>query len=263
VQGVTEFLPVSSSGHLVLGGALLGLKEPHILFDVALHAATLVAVLIYYRENVAEILRHSLAATRDLGRGASVLSVIKARPGAWLMVLLVVGSAPTALVGLAFKHKLEALFANPRAVACAMLGTAAILLATRFVRSAGRNLSEMSTVDALVIGLVQGIAIIPGLSRSGSTIGSGVILGLKGELAARYSFLLCVPAILGAVVLKLHDAEGLAGVDLPVFGVGCLVAFLSGFAALKLFIPLVRGGHLHWFAPYLVLVGGLALFLLP
>ena len=263
MQGLTEFLPVSSSGHLVLGGALLGLREPHVLFDVALYAATLIVVLIYYRDSVNDILHQSWDAIRDLKRGASPSATIKARPGAWLLVLLTVGSIPTVLVRLAFGRRIEALFASPRAVAWAMLGTAIILLATRSVRLPGRGVSEMSCADALVVGLVQGIAIIPGLSRSGSTIGTGVILGIDRELAARYSFLLSVPAILGAVILKIHDAPSLADVDVAAIGAGCLVAFVAGLATLKLFIPIVRSGRLHLFAPYLILVAGVALYLLP
>jgi len=263
IQGLTEFLPVSSSGHLVLGGALLGLREPHILFDVALHFATLLAVLFYYRHDIADMARQLRAAVGDLKRGAAVVTTLRARPGAWLFVMLVVGSVPTALVALAFKHRLEALFAEPRAVAYAMLGTAAILLATALVRKPQRTTSEMTMTDALVVGLVQGIAIIPGLSRSGSTISAGIILGLKGEVAARYSFLLSVPAILGAVALKIHDAGGLSGIEPAAFGVGMVVALVMGLVTLMLFVPLVARGRLYYFAPYLILVGGVALYFLP
>lgn len=256
IQGLTEFLPVSSSGHLVLGGVLLSLTEPHILFDVIVHAATLVATLAFYRETVQAMGREVV----ELGTGIFDFSHWKngfqAFPEVRLLLMIVVGSVPTACIGLIFKDELEALFGEPRFAAWMLLVTAGLLALTVIKRATSRDIDKMTLRDAISIGLIQGMAVIPGISRSGSTIACAMLLGLDRQLAARYSFLLSVPAILGAVLLKTKDAvEAGVHVDLLALVIGFLSAAIVGVLALRFFIPIVKQGKLHYFVAYLIPVG--------
>lgn len=259
VQGLTEYLPVSSSGHLVLGRELLGVEEPDLFFDIMVHVATLLVTVIFYRRAIGEMARETAADVRERIGGAT-----GDRPLARLSWFILLGTIPTGLIGVVFKDTLESLFDAPRAACAMLLVTAAVLVGTRFTPPTGRDDREMTWKDALVIGTVQGLAIVPGISRSGSTIAAALFLGLDRELAARFSFLLSVPAILGALVLKLKDVgeTGLA-VDGGAAAVGFVAALVTGFAALVALLPLVRRGRLHWFAFYLVPTGLAGLMLLP
>ncbi len=261
VQGLTEFLPVSSSGHLVLGGRLLGLNEPHLLFDIVVHVATLVATVIFYRKSLAEMARDSVRAL-GLWRQGLPAEAFARHPAARFVALIGVGSLPTAAVGLTFQKPLEAMFAAPTLVAAMLLVTALVLFATRFAPAVGRSLAEMRWRDALLIGLAQGCAITPGISRSGATIACALLLGLDRELAARYSFLLAVPAVAGALVLKLLGGGPPIHVDASVFASGFAAALVVGLLALAALIPVVRRGKLYYFAIYLVPVGVLGVILL-
>ncbi len=239
VQGLTEFLPVSSSAHLVLGQALLGLKEPELLFDVAVHVGTLLAVLVFFWRDLWAMLRGLLRAQDDEGfRGRRLL---------WLVI---VGSVPTAIIGVVFKDTFEALFASPRAVGMALLVTGAMLMATRFAPPARREVGRVGPGRALIVGIVQGLAITPGISRSGSTISTALLLGVERRLAAHYSFLLSIPAICGALLLHLMDLKPGETVELTPLVVGGVVAGFTGLGALMLLVKVVQRGGLHWFAFY-------------
>lgn len=247
VQGLTEFLPVSSSGHLVLAQKLLGLQEPELLFDVAVHVGTLFAVLLVFRADIRAMLRGLWARDEE------------ARKGRRLLLLVAAGSVPTAIIGLLFKDYFEALFASILAVGCALLITGFLLMATRLASRAGRGLEQTGWARAFAVGIAQGLAITPGISRSGATISAGLLLGLERELAARFSFVLSVPAILGALALQIRHLDAQAQVPLAPLLVGAAVAAASGYAALKLLLKLVKGGRLHWFAFYCWALGLLAL----
>ena len=237
LQGLTEFLPVSSSGHLVLGQNILGVNQPDLLFDVAVHVGTLVAVLFCFREDIVSILR-GLWAKDD-----------QAREGRRLLFLIVVGSVPTALIGLLFKDQFEALFSSLSAVGVALLVTGGLLMATRFAPQGRRGLNATGPGRALLVGLFQGLAITPGISRSGATISAGLYLGLDRRLAAHFSFLLSIPAILGALALELKDVEFSTVAVSPLL-LGGVAAALSGYFALKVLLKVVQKGRLYWFAPY-------------
>jgi len=245
----------------VLCGELLGLSAPHLLFDVVVHVATLAATLLFYRREVAQMVAQTWQALLALPSQRSLSAVLAARPDARLFLLICIGTVPTGLVGVLFKDQLEALFAAPRAAAGMLLVTAALLLVTRFVPAGRRDAGGLTVWHALAIGLAQGFAIVPGISRSGTTIAIALLLGVERELAARFSFLLSVPAILGALVLKLGDGEQLA-LEPAQLGIGFAAAAISGLVALALLIPLVRGGRLHYFAAYLVPAAVAGLWLL-
>jgi len=263
VQGLTEFLPVSSSGHLVLGGHLLGLAEPQVFFDILVHVATLVATCLYYRRVLWNILVEGMAGGRTLFSGVPFTSVLRDNSYLRLGLMVGLGSIPTALIGFGFKDSFERMFHAPRVAAGMLLVTACILLGSRFAGKSTQGLGTMAVGTALLIGLAQGFAIIPGISRSGTTIACALLLGVEREHAARYSFLLAIPAIFGALLLKLGDFSGGGGVDWTSMGVGFLAAGATGFVALRLLVPLVSRGTLHYFALYLIPAGILGLVYLP
>ena len=170
VQGATEYLPVSSSGHLIIFQHLFGLTEPVLLFDIVLHLATLLAVVWFYRRDIADLLRQSVAALGDLAHGASWSEAQSKYPAFRLAWLIVVDTVPTAVIGFTLQDTFETLFGSLRTVGVMLWVTGLVLLMTRLARQGGREIGDMSIVDALLIGLVQGLAITPGISRSGSTI---------------------------------------------------------------------------------------------
>lgn len=263
VQGLTEFLPVSSSGHLVLGAHLLELTEPQVFFDVLVHVATLVATCLFYRHALWQIAAQGVAGGRSLIGGESLSSTLSSYPYLRLGLMVGLGSVPTAIIGLGFKDVFERMFEDPRFAAGMLLVTALLLLSTRLAGESRQGLGSMALGTALLIGLAQGFAIIPGISRSGTTIACALLLGVEREHAARYSFLLAIPAILGALLLKLGELSGGGGVEWAPMAAGFVVAGATGFFALRVFVPLVNRGALHYFAIYLIPAGALGLVLLP
>lgn len=249
VQGLTEFLPVSSSGHLVLGQRLLGLHEPQLMFDVAVHVGTLAAVLAVFWRDIWLMVR-GLWATDDEGR-----------LGRKMIILVLAASVPTAVMGLMFKDYFESLFASLAAVGVALLVTGCLLMIT--TRARGRELGVTSTspLRAFVMGVAQGMAITPGISRSGATIATGLLLGLDREFAARLSFVMSIPAILGALLLQVLDVAKTGAVPsgLPVMIAGGVTAGVVGWAALKFLLSIVRQGRLHLFSYYCWALGLTAL----
>jgi len=239
VQGLTEFLPVSSSGHLVIVESFLGPRAQGILFEVAVHVGTLFAILLFFRARVA----------------ALVSGVLRGTPEAWRYVgKLAVATLPAVPVGLFLEHRVEALFDIPWVVGVALLGTSAILLTTRrSVQTA--HAPEPTWSQALWIGLAQVVAIIPGISRSGTTVSAALALGVAPLAATEFSFLLGVVAIAGAAVLKV-PAMTSASPDLVwACALGAAVSLVSGVGAIWLFVRLLRSKRFHWFAAYTASVG--------
>lgn len=267
LQGATEFLPISSSGHLVLGQHLLGLDLPGLSFEVIVHVGTLVAVVAAYRRDVAALVRGALevlqqprAVIRDplLRRRAGGLG-----PDGRLAWLLVLGSIPAGLVGVLGKRWVEAAFSDLRMVAVGWLVTAFLLLGADRAMGAGRRGAPASrdgagdpgTGQALWMGLFQAVAVWPGISRSGSTVAAGLFAGLPAEAAARFSFLLSIPAIGGAALLDVLDVLQ-AGLALPAgpLLVGFLSAAVSGYLAIHGLLALLRRGRLAFFAVYCLIL---------
>ncbi|RJR45453.1 MAG: undecaprenyl-diphosphate phosphatase [Desulfobacteraceae bacterium] len=254
LQGLTEFLPVSSSGHLVLMQNILGMKEPALLFDTALHAGTLLAVVIYFRTDLMLMVKEGVQFSLALFRREDTWANLDRNHYAGLVLWTVVGTIPTAFIGVLFKDQLERLFASVPVVSWMLLVTGTFLFVTRWIPERYSRRIDIGLLTALAVGIAQGIAIVPGISRSGATIVCGLLLGLAREQAARYSFLLSIPAILGAVVLQL-DAEGMEKVGGAAVATGFIAAAVVGLLALKLLVNLVRKGHLDYFAPYCWAVG--------
>lgn len=247
VQGVTEFLPVSSSGHLALGRAALGLREGGLALDVALHVGTLAAIAIAFRRDIAMLLG-------DLRRG---------HLGMW--VWLVIATLPVAVVGVAYKDTIEEAGAGTLGAAIGLFVTAGALLAGEFFRRRSERdegpARPPNLTDAIVMGCAQAVAIWPGVSRSGSTIAAGFARGKDASDAARLSFLMSLPAISGAAVVAIPDAldEGFGGHSPGIVFAAAAVAGLVGFAALKTLLLVLRKGSFPYFAAYCAALGTLAL----
>ena len=256
IQGLTEFLPISSSGHLVIFQNLLGFKEPELLLDTALHLGTLLAVCIYFRSDLANMLMGTWEFV--FRSGTSTAQGKKHRSHAALTWWVLVGTVPTGLIGIFFRHPLENLFGSVSLVAVMLLITGAVVGVTKFLPGRAGKGRPLGYLSSLAIGTAQGLAIIPGISRSGTTIACGLSLGLEREMAGRFSFLLSIPAILGAVVLQLKDGN-LTGVGLFPLLCGFVSSALVGLLALKILMGMVRKGHLFYFTPYCWALGLLVL----
>jgi len=258
VQGLTEFLPISSSGHLVLFQSLLGLEEPELLFDIAVHVGTLVAVCLFYFRDIKKMVRTVFSkSVWSNNRGLS--KQIKETPEIRLFFLIIIGTVPTVFLGLAFRPIADTLFSSIRIVGFMLVITGVALWLTRRTQATGRGTGALTPRDALYIGVVQGLAILPGISRSGSTIAIGLLRGIDRKTAARYSFLLSIPAIIGALVLGCFDIPG-ATAHRQATGImvgGALVAFVVGYLALRILVYMIQKGRFFIFAPYCWLLGTL------
>ena len=260
IQGLTEFLPVSSSGHLVLGRHFLGLTQSSLAFDVVVHVATLMATLFYYRVTLKQMLVESLVFARG---GEYSLSVVRNNESLWLLLLVVVASVPTGIIGLGAKDLIEPLFTSPKFSAAMLIFTGIVLLTTLKDRSTEVGLLAFGLAPALLIGVVQGFAVLPGISRSGTTIACALLLGLNRDSAARFSFLLAVPAIFGALLLELGELSALSAEAMLPVGAGFLSALVSGFFALVLLVRLIQRGRFYLFSFYLLPVGLFGVLWLP
>lgn len=252
IQGLTEFLPVSSSGHLALAEALFGLPPGDLFFEIVVHVATLLAVVAFYRRELMQILA---GFARPAGRQVAGISSWR-----WLG-LLVVGTLPAALVGLTLEAQIEAAFGNLTGIGIALLATGVLLFSTR--RLAGVRI-RLGWGRALVIGCAQAVAILPGVSRSGTTIATALWLGVEREQAARFSFFLALPAIGGAFALQLAKA-GRSGAlnnmgDLGPLAVAFVVAGVSGYIAVGLILRALARRHFALFGIWCWLVGLAALW---
>jgi len=253
IQGITEFLPVSSSGHLVVGQNLMGFKNPEMLLDVSLHVGTLLVVLVVFWKDLVGIVL-------DLPGLPDVIRKRRSADGnIWLLILLLVGTFITAIIGFVGEQWFTKLFSSMRGVGISFLITGTILYSTKFVKiEVGKNIDRMSIRDALSIGAAQGIAITPGISRSGTTISAGLLLGLDRELAARFSFLLFIPAVVGATLLELKSWQS-SSFSLAAILAGSVTAFAVGYLALRLLLNIVRRGAFYYFAFYCWLIGAFVL----
>ena len=254
LQGLTEFLPVSSSGHLVLGKTILGWQETGITFEVFVHFGTLLAVVVVFWRDILNLVAAFFALFRKKVPQ-------KADADRRLLFYLIAATLPAVVIGLGFEDQVEQVFQNPHLVCYMLIVTGLFLLATRFVRGAKK---EPTLRNTFLIGVAQAVAILPGISRSGATITTGIFQGLNGETAARFSFLLSVPAILGATILKVSELlqNPISAQYFLVLAAGTLAAFVSGYLAITTLLGIVRRGKLYWFAPYCLILGIIGLWLI-
>lgn len=251
LQGVTEFLPISSSGHLVLGSRLLNFQEQGLAFDVFVHLGTLVSVCIVFRKELLAML-------------AAPLAVIQGRADEQLThyfywdLYVVVATLPAVVVGLFLKSHIEQLFGNIILVYSMLFVTGLLMTLTPYLKE---REATVNTPKAFLIGCAQALAIFPGLSRSGSTIFMGMLLGINRETVARFSFIMSIPAILGAVVLQSKDlvANPPAWESLMMIGAGTIASAICGYFAIILLLDVVRKNRLQYFGYYCIILasGGL------
>lgn len=251
LQGATEFLPVSSSGHLSLAESALSVHPPSLFFDVALHLGTLVAVLIVFRGPLKQLVAGLLRRDRAAWRGAG---------------LLVLATLPTVAIALAARDLLEARL-GPQVVGGLLVANGLMLVATsrapKPASAAGSGADDggywdMAPWKAVLIGIAQGVAVLPGISRSGSTISAALMLGVRPRAAATFSFLLSIPAILGAAVLTAKDLASFDDAELASAAIGALVAAAVGILALRLLLGMLARARFHHFGFYCVIVGAIA-----
>lgn len=263
VQGLTEFLPVSSSAHLVLTPELLGAKSS-LAFDTLLHAGTLVAVIGYFWKDITSMIKSFVSSLLDIPRG-KFKEELTEDPYKRLAWLVVVGTIPAGLMGVLFKSEFEALFDSVTMVGFFLLVTGVILWSSEWITKKNsdkksKDIKEVSFTNSLVIGVFQGFAIAPGISRSGSTIAAGLFSGLERKLAARYSFLLSIPAILGATLIQVKDIVTFDA-NTEVLVLGFLAAVISSYLAVKFMMGYTQKHSLNIFAIYCWIVGALTIIL--
>ncbi len=250
IQGLTEFLPVSSSGHLLMMRNLMGLGDVPLLFDILLHVATLVVVLVMFRQKVIALL---VSLFRWIGRK----TVDEDQRNMKLIGIILIATFFTGGLGVVIKGMNVS--DTPKIVFPLYLVTALLLWFTRKAPG-GREYGDLSILDGVITGIAQGIGVLPGISRSGITISTGLFRKMNREVAAEYSFIISIPAILGALLLDLKDAgEMMSTIAMPVLGAAFLTTLVSGFLALWILVKLINSGKFYLFSFYLVPLGILGL----
>ena len=256
VQGLTEFLPVSSSAHLVFVTDLFNLPQ-NVAFDTILHLGTLVAVVGYFWRDILTIISSFISSVLDIFRGR-FKEGLEETPFKKLSWLLIVGTIPAGLAGIFLQNQFEALFNDVIYVGFFLIVTGLLLWAAERVKPGTKDVKDISFKNALVIGIFQAIAIAPGISRSGATISAGLFSGLNRELAARFSFLLSIPAILGAAVVQIRHINSTDTSTITLIA-GFLAAMIFGYIAIKLLLKIIKERTLMIFAYYCWIVGVIAI----
>lgn len=247
VQGLTEFLPISSSGHLVLTETILNYHADGIALEVFVHVGTLFSVLLAFRKDVAKMIL-------VLFRPFSSKPMDEEEKGylRWDLYVII-GTIPAVIVGLGFKDQIESFFSDPHLVLMLLAVTGVIMVSSRFIPA---RREDVSAPRSILIGIAQAFAILPGISRSGSTIVTALALGVEREKAARFSFILSLPAVFGAAILQIKDMleTSISGLQWFNLTVGAVAAFISGYLAILWLVDLVKRGKLEWFGYYCLLV---------
>ena len=253
IQGITEFLPISSSGHLVLAQTYLGLKEVPVLFDLILHLGTACATALVYYRLIGDIFR-------DLGlwviKSGDERRVVLKRGNVKLAGYIAISTACTAILGLLFKDTIKSFFYKPLSVSFLLFLTGIILLITRFVQNRGKQIGDTAIHAPLIVGSAQAFAMLPGISRSGTTISTGLYLGMERSFAGSYSFLMSIPSILGASIVEVaQSGNALLRISdeqspLMLSVTGFLLSLFTGYFALRFLLSFLRKGKLYTFAYY-------------
>ncbi|MFH1062680.1 MAG: undecaprenyl-diphosphate phosphatase [Candidatus Omnitrophota bacterium] len=259
LQGLTEFLPVSSSGHLVFFQKVFGFQEPLLCFDIILHLATALSVIIFLKKDLQLIIYDTVIAIKQIIKGKNFSIVWQEYNNFRLGVFVCVAIAPAIIFGLFFHAMIESMFSSLKLVGVSFLGTGTVLFITKYAKQNSRH--DFNLKDALSIGLAQAVAIIPGISRSGLTISSGILRGLDRNLAARFSFILAVPTIIAAGVYKLKHGIGEINISILILTISFLVAFLSGYVCLIFLSKMIAKAKFHYFAYYCWFMGLISIFL--
>lgn len=247
-QGLTEFLPISSSGHLVIIKSILKVEEPGSLYEIALHLGTLFSIIIVFYEDVKNLVK----STVNILAGFLKIKSLKIDTYEYLIIMILVGSIPTAVIGFTFQDFIEKLFNSPSFVGFMLIITGFFLLLSDKIPKKNKFFSDMKVADAVFIGFFQGLAVTPGISRSGATIFAGLLRGLSHQNAVRYSFLLSLPAVLGAALLKSKDVLdiGINNISVTPLIAGVITSAVSGIVAIKFLVNILNRGKLYYFSVY-------------
>jgi len=259
IQGLTEFLPVSSSGHLVILPQLFGWQNPPIGFDVAVHFGTLIALVCFYWSELKGISAALLGVLVQRGKPLSDETLAQARLGG----LVLLACVPAGIAGVLFERFFESLFHGFAAVGVALLATGGILWISEGLRKGTAEHSKIGVWDAIWVGIAQSVAIVPGISRSGTTIAAGLLCGLGRKEAPRFAFLISIPVILGATVLSAYHMlmQGMPANAIAPYAVGIITAGVSGWVAIKVVLQAVVRGQLRFFSVYCWTVGSAVILL--
>jgi len=261
IQGLTEFFPVSSSGHLVIAKYFLKLNLPGAAFEAFLHFGTVVAVIVLFKKDIKELVISFFDSVNKMSHGENISNIFKNNSSSKLAWFLAISTIPAAIIGYTFSSYFEMLFSKP-IIASFMLtitGTFLWFGNKKFV-GGSKNISEITCKDAIIIGMVQALAIFPGISRSGLTVIAGLSRNLDREFAAKYSFILSVPIILGASIFKMGELS-LLNIDLFILILSGLAAAISSYGAMKIFIGLLKNRKIYFFSYYLWIISGLTIWI--
>lgn len=256
VQGLAEFLPISSSGHLALLQQFFGIKEDNVLlFAVLLHVGTLISVFIVYWKDIWELIVELFLTIKDIFTGKGLR--LDERPVRKLGVMIIVATIPTGLIGILFNDFFDGLYNSIVPIGVGLLVTGCLLVIAERMGTSNRGIKEMNFRNAIFVGVVQGIAICPGISRSGSTLFGSLLCNLDRTFAVKFVFLISIPSILGSAVMEAPDAiaAGMNMSDLGPIVVGMIVAAVSGLIAIKTMIKVVSNKKLNYFSYYVWLLG--------
>lgn len=259
IQGITEFLPVSSSGHLVLFSNLFKIQEPSLVFEIVVHVGTLVSVFVVFWDDVVTLLSSFVKLIKN---PKDYKNLVQNDPGCALIKNIVLATIPVIIFAVVFKTQVEQLFTSSLFVGFMLLITGTILYVTERLKIKRKSIDKLTGIDSLIIGIGQSFAILPGISRSGTTIAMGLGRGLERESAAKFSFLLTIPAILGALVFSFKDL--LKGSDVLSFGslgAGFIASAITGYFAIRFLLELIKKGKLVWFSYYTWFMGALVIIL--
>ncbi len=250
IQGITEFIPVSSSGHLVIFQAIMDIREPGLTLEVMLHVGTLMAVLVIFRSDIKKVIK-----------GLFSLLCHRKDPYGKLALYILIASLPAGVVGLTLYSNIVSLFSTPVYAYIFLLFNGVFLSLNRFWRDGKINLPDTGAGRAFIIGMSQVVTMLPGISRSGTTITTGILLKMKRESAARFSFLMSIPAVAGAAF---YEAKNISSIESSIFilAAGIAVSFLSGYIAIKILLKVILAKKLHYFGYYCILAAAAGLLFL-
>ncbi len=254
-QGLTEFLPISSSGHLVILRSFLDMQTNGVIWGIALHFSTLLAILGVFYKDIFMILKSTCQSYKKLFSGEGINNIYKNDPYTRIFLLIIVGTIPTVIIALSFRNVFEGLSNKPGTAGYMLIATGTMLWFTKYKLRTNINNMNLGFFDALIIGAIQGLAITPGISRSGTTIATATFRGVDRETAARFSFLLVIPVILGGMAMMAKETITLKNEEFSFLIIGSIVAAVAGYIALRVLVKIVHKGKLHLFSYYCWPVG--------
>jgi len=260
VQGLTEFLPISSSGHLVLAKNVLSIQEVPVTYDIFFHFATLLAVVTWFFSDINRMLKTVYYGIPAAIKKENIRFFYRQNADFRLVWYIIIGTIPAAFTGILFEDTIKSLFSSPHAVSIFLIITGCILLSTRLIT---KQQSEISAVKALIVGVGQAVALFPGVSRSGTTISTALWTRISPERAAKFSFFLSIPVILGAVLVEFASVPlEMLKSQVVMLLVGGAAAFFSGLVAISIVMKVIVRGKFFWFGIYCLLLGGVSLIMI-